>query len=123
MDRTVTIQWRGREYVCRPTFEALMRIEERVPIHVLAGRVQTNPTGIPWTHVQWVLYCLLHAAGAQAEDDGVLRPISAPDVFEDAASGGLDLSELSKVVLWLLGHVFGVGPKETDTPSEGKSEA
>jgi len=123
-ERTLVIEWDGEEYRCLPDFAVLMRIEERVLLHQLASTIVLDAAKIPPTHLQWVMYCLLHAAGATLVDQrGRARAITAEDVHEAVKHGRLPISAMSDVATWLVSEVFGTGPDDGAAPDEGKPEA
>ena len=125
-ERTLVIEWDGEEYRCLPDFAVLMRIEERVLLHQLGSKIVRDPQSIPPTHLQWVIYCLLHSAGAVMRDDkGRARALTAEDVHAAAKDGSLGVEAMSTVASWVIAEVFGVGPKQEGggASDEGKSEA
>lgn len=108
--RTLRLTWDGKEYECLPNMRTLMMIEERVLLHRLGTKIIQGPSEIPPSHLQWVIYCLLHCAGAQ---------LTADDVHRAAADGRLETETMVTVATWIIAEVFGVGP-EPDEDAEGQ---
>jgi hypothetical protein len=112
-ERILRLTWNGQEYECLPNMQCLMMIEERVLLHKLGTRIIQGADHIPPTHLHWVVYCLLHCAGAR---------LTADDVHGAAASGDLDSDALIKVARWIVAEVFGVGPEQEEAEEEAGGE-
>ena len=110
------LKWKGVDLRCRTTMDVIMHIEDRVTLSELAHRSVTGAAkgAIPSSHIAWVMFCLLQSAGAVCTLD---------DVWESVKSNETDVTELSKVIQFVISEVYGVGPEddsELDTEAGGK---
>ncbi len=109
----ISVAWQGRHYECRPTMRALMLIENEVPLQRLARIIATDPKNIPISHICWVVYGLLKAAGATIEPD---------DVLEAVKRGELPDSTSADIMRFVLAEVFGTGPENPVKPDGSKKK-
>lgn len=96
------LTWEGREYRCRPTMDVVTHIEQRVPLQKLAFTVVRDPESVPISHVAWVIYCLLHGAGA---------PCSADQVWQAMRTQELSTQDVTATLQYVIQEIYGVGPE------------
>ena len=108
----IQVAWKGRHYECRPTMRALILIENEVPLQRMARVITKDPRDIPISHICWVMYGLLKAAGAPVEPDDVLELVKNGELTEETSAN---------VIRFVLAEVFGTGP-EQPVKSEGGSK-
>jgi hypothetical protein len=104
--RELLIKFDGTEYRCRASYDVIMHVENKVILSELAGRLATGAASgnVPFSHIVWVMFCLLKAAGAPV--------LTADDVWEKTKANQLDQDTLQAVMFFIVGEVFGVGPEE-----------
>lgn len=117
--RELLLEWGGQEYRCRPTYDVIMHIENRVNLAELGQRMAAGyeANNYPISHVSWLMYCLLKSGGA---------PATAEQVWDLVKSNKCPPDTLGKTIGFLIEEVFGIGPEEEietsgETEAEGKT--
>lgn len=105
------LSWDGATYRCRPTFDCLAQIEQKVALQRLAYVVAFDRDNIPMTHISWVMYCLLKDAGAPVTPDGVWNAIRTQDI---------STGDLSDVMRFVIQETYGVS---AESQPQGAAEA
>lgn len=111
----LSLSWDGAAYRCRPTFDVLAQIEQKVALQKLAYTIVFDRDNVPMTHIAWVMYCLLHGAGAPVTPDGVWRAVRDPDA-------GVAQDHLAEVMRFVIQETYGVSA-EANEPQPGKAKS
>lgn len=104
----LTIEFSGSEYRCSASLNVIMQIEDKVVLSDIASRIQNaavNGSGIPSSHIAWIVYCLLRGAGALVTSEQVWKAVTAGDIGD---------STIIDVCRFIIAEVYGVGPENED---------
>lgn len=89
--REIEITWRGKPYVIRPTAGLLRRIEQSGGLSITATMASLARGEPPGYVLAFILWKLLVAAGADAQEDDVAQALLAPG--RDGDDGARQLTE------------------------------
>lgn len=115
--RELMLKWDGTEYRCRISHDVVMHIENKLTIQSLGRRLAEGGAAgdVPTSHVAWLLFCVLRAAGA---------PVTSEMVWETVRGNELDPETLTTVLSFVFEETYGVGPEEAlEDSTEGKPAA